>query len=464
MKYTIITQRCGCHILVEALLRSIHRYLTPDEIIVSDGGSLGHPKLRGISEQLHEEILKAKNDYILMVDQDILFFDNSLIEEMISHITRPNVFAVGAFTHDYKVPGIPQLLVASCNMLNKTKYLEGVTFNKTSKTEPCVEPFSVAFNKGMELVILDPRDRVFHLNSGFHWTYADLVLGDHWQRMFNTWKARTGSKQVLEDYVVDDGMDEYEVCGTTVPIVEIMHSWWLCSVRPFSLLNITETDLNYIEDYYAGRLDATHTRLVEDLLGYIKSATHLTHPHLYRGLLGEPPNLPDIENRYNNLYSKLGVKPTQDDVYRNRFCLPDQGFFFLVDKYSSAFYKFLVNKRVMYVGKNDDLGELNKRKNLGLVRYHYEHMESASDVNHFLGLYTAAEWDLVITSTDFYGNIVAGYVRSKGKMAVNLGGALSFTLNDTNKNFLSVSPDKTSYGLIDSYKNYGKRIYESYLK
>ena len=463
MKYTIITQKCGCHIFVEALLRSIHKYLQPDEIIVSDAKSLGHPKMRELSPQLHEEIMKARNEYILMLDQDIMIFDNSLIEEMFTHIVKPNVFVCGTYTHNYFVPGCPDLLVASCNMLNKQKYLEGVTFDKTSRTEPCVEPFSVAYKKGMELVKIDPGKRVFHLNSGFRWTYPDVTLGAYWKTVFENWKKKTGSEEIFEEYVIDDGMDYDDVCTVTMMIVFILENRWLSEVLSFSLLNITEKDLQYIDSYFNGTLDIETAALVQQLIEYIKDTTYLSHAHLYKGFTNNLFDYTELVDKYMKVYSHLGVQTTVDDTFKNRFCLPDQGYLLLTQGFKQLFYKVLKNKRVIYLGKSDDIADLNQRQDLQLLRYQYHQLDSLHDMNKFLATYIPAEWDIVLTNSEFYGNVVVGKVKKFGKLALNVGDAFSFTLNERTKHFLSVEEDRTGYTLIDSYPNYGKRLYEQYL-
>ena len=464
MKYTIITQKCGCHLLVEALLKSIHKYLKPDEILVTDGKCWQHRGMRDISSQLHEEILKARNEYVLMLDQDILIFDNSLIEEMLSNMVKPDVFVCGAFTHDYKVKGYPDFLVASCNMLNKQRYLEGITFDKTSHTEPCTEPFTHAINKGQKMIVLNPGKRVFHLNAGFKQTYGDLIVNGYWKFYFDRWKLDTGSNEVLEDYINDDGMDIIDLAhlnNYTSSLIE----HWSKDGGGHSFLLINEADFKYIDNY--NLLGERDKKLTEELLNHIKEATFLPHPRLYKNFFDDSFSNKTMISKYSELYDRLDIYDRAFGYeYFGRYVLPIQNYMCLVDNFDISFYDIVRGKSIVYLGPYDAVGELNKKKNLGMIEYKYYPLTSSNaynDMENFFKESNPKDYQLVITNGDFYGNIIAGRVRNFNKMSFNIGDALSFNLNDTLKTFLEVTKDGTAYKLRDNYKNYGSRMYEKYL-
>jgi hypothetical protein len=153
--------------------------------------------------------MKARNDYVLILDHDVLLFDKSLIDEMCHHIIQPNVFACGILNYRYNDK---TLLFPSCTIFNKKMYLENnVLF---SGSEPCYEAFLNALLNGQALVKVGCNDRTFsmdkrffHLNGGFRKPYPLLFNGGLWRESFDKWKADVDSSESLDDYAVDDGMD-----------------------------------------------------------------------------------------------------------------------------------------------------------------------------------------------------------------------------------------------------------------
>lgn len=455
MKYTIITQRYGCHLLVEALLRSVEKYLSPDEILVLNNTY----SEKSLGEDMHRQILKVKNDYFLMLDQDIMIFDNNFVEEMYRLVSEPDAFACGAIDLDYNQRGVNKILVASCNMINKKRYIENGIYFYTS--EPCVESFVFAVQKGQKLVKVGKNidtvsiaPEVFHMNQGFHTLYPDLILSGWWKRIFEIWKEESGSKEKFEDYVIDDGMDYDDQLMISTLINQTIQCCPEMN-RSFSLLRLEEEGVELLTDYYEGK--QVDKKLAEELIEYIKEANWIDHSHLFKGCYN---NLYDYQSslKYSELYEKIGVKFRWISDYSGRYCLPIQNYlFFIKDLNNDNFYSLVKGKRIRYAGSYDAIGELNRKKDLGLTKYEY------CTIENFFDNFNVKDWDIIFVSGDIYANIIVGKVKQMGGVVINIGDAILFNPNENIKKVLALTEDGINYTIKDGYTNYGKRLYEKYL-
>ena len=360
MKYTLVTQRGGCHHFMDALFRSLEKSnIKPDEILVTQNSEEPGP-------QLHFEALKARNDYLLLVDHDVMLFDNQLVEEMCHHMTQPNVFACGVL--DYPYAGIP-ILFPSCTMVNRKMYLEnGVSF---SGSEPCVEPFSEAMRKGQKLVKIGKSEltysldkRVFHLNQGFKKLYSILLLDNFWRESFNKWKELTGSTASFDDYVHDDGLDLLDIQKLFSAYCDLIEHF-MENKLPFSMLLLGKSGIEFVEN---PRQD--NVSVAEELKQLIGEATFVDCMAMCRGSL-EAMHDPELENQQLSLYRDAGFKTVYGSVVRGTYCFPIHNYMFLVENLGSKLYPLLKRRKVLYAGPNNAMGELVRKRAVDLSDYAY---------------------------------------------------------------------------------------------
>ena len=455
MKYTLITQRCGCHLLVEALLRSVEKHLEPpDEILILDGSDL----MVALGIMMDRQILKVRNDYFLMLDQDIMMFDNEIVKEMYKLASEPNTYACGAIDIHYNQDGFKNILVASCNMVSKKMYMENEV--KFYSSEPCLYAFGDALRKGQKLAKVGKNNdtfsispAVFHLNQGFKTLYSDAVLSGCCKKIFEQWKRVSGSKEIFEDYVIDDGADYTDNIQINNNVV-----WTLEYApeikRPISVIRLEEEGVNFLTEYFSGK--QVDKELAEELITYIKSATWLDHSYMLRGCFNAIYD-PQLALKYSDLYTKLGITFIPDSDFSGRYCSPLQNYLFFISNLRNNFYSIVRGKRVMYTGPYDAIGELNKKKDLNLMKYAY------CPIDKFFERFKVNDWDIVFVSGGLYANIIVGRVKKMGGVAVNIGDAVFFNPDDNIKKVVSVGEDGISYTIKDGYPNYGKRLYEKYL-
>ena len=459
MKYTIITQRCHCHLFVEALLRAVEKHLSPDEIIVASNTKID---LGGL---MHRQILKAKNDYFLMLDQDILIFDNTIVEEMYRQVSEPNVLASGALELDWNQDGCAKILVASCNMVDKKRYFgNGIPFYAS---EPCLDAFGTALCRGQKLVKVGKSwdttftgPEVFHLNQGFKTLYSDITISNWWKNSFEKWKSISGSKEVFEDYVIDDGADYTDqmqvsslVARTIIYAPEIR--------RPISIIRLEDDGVEFLNDYFSGK--QVNRKIAEELIEYVKTSTWLDHSHILKGCFNTLYD-EQLASKYSNLYKRIGVVFRQESDFSGRYCSPLQNYLFFVKDFEINFRALVEGKRVRYAGPYDAMGELNKKKDLGMQSYEYCQISNDyNSISQFFENFKVNDWDVVFVSGGLYANIIVGRVKKLGCIGVNIGDAIFFNPSDKIKQVLTVAEDGISYILKDGYPNYGKRLYEKYL-
>ena len=290
--------------------------------------------------------------------------------------------------------------------------------------------------------------------------YSDIVLSGCWKTSFEKWKSISGSKEIFEDYVIDDGMDYADQIH-----VSNMVAWSIKYApeikRPCSIIRLEEEGVEFLLDYFSGK--QVDRKLAEELIEYIKVSTWLDHSHMFMGCFNA---LFDSQSslKYSDLYKKIGVafRPTSD--FSGRYCLPLQNYLFFVKDFEVNFRSIVERQRVRYAGPYNAMGELNKKRDLGLKKYEYCQISNGSNsVDEFFKNFKVDDWDVVFVSGGLYANIIVGRVRKMGGIAVNVGDAIFFNPSDRIKQVLTVAEDGISYIINDGYLNYGKRLYEKYL-
>lgn len=460
IKYSIITQKCGSHLLMNALLKSIEKHLTPDEIIIEDNKFIEYSKSERHGLTMNKQILKARNDYVLMLDQDIMIFDNSLIEQMFQEVLKPNVYACG--TYDYLYEGT-LLLTPSCVMLNKKMHLENKEeFNGSGN--PCWAAFGNAYVKSQKLIKIDGGKRIFHLGSGIRRPYSQLIVNNHWRSEFENWKKDNNSNVNFDDYVVDDGMDIDDLHQLNNIVLDQLDYKIKCR-EPFSMMRLGDLTLRLLWDYFYDPKDFSHIarnhaelampneeicrKLTEEHIEGMKITDWLDHPYTYKGIMGNLFGWRQPLNRCSEIYEKCGI-----NVKEKNFCSSLQSYLSLFKEFDRTLYDILKGRSIIYVAPYDTLGELNQRKNLEIAKYKYYQMPMESNrmlqhnaMENFFIDFKSDDWDLVVTSAGMYGRILLGCVRKLGGRAFDLGQAAGFCPNNIFDKVVIPIEDKTFYKL-----------------
>lgn len=463
IKYTIITQKCGSHLLVEALLKSIKKHLVPDEVLVEDNKFIEYSKSERHGLIMNKQILKARNDYILILDHDVMIFDNSLIEQMYQEVLKSNVYACGAY--DYLYEGT-LLLTPSCVMLNKKMHLENkIEFNGSGN--PCWEAFGNAHAKGQKLIKIESGKRVFHLISGVRRPYSQLIINNVWRSEFENWKKLVGSDANFDDYVVDDGMDIDDLHQLNNIVLGQLDYKIKCK-EPFSMMRLGDLTLRLLWDYFYNPKDFTHIalnhpelampneeickKLTEEHIDGMKLTDWLDHPYLYKGIMNNLFNWRSLLGRCSEIYEKIGI-----NIKEKNFCSSLQSYLSLFKEFDITLYDILKGRSIIYAAPHDALGALNQRKNLGIAKYKYYQMPVEANrmlqhnaVEDFFNDFNPNDWDLVITSAGMYGRILIGRVRKFGGRAFDLGSAADFNPNNIFDKVVTPIEDKTFYKLNEA--------------
>lgn len=430
MKYSIITQKCGCHLLVEALLRSVHKYLVPDEIIVEDTKFKYYSKSERHGRLMHREILKARNDYVLLVDHDIMIFDNSLIEQMCEEISKPNVYACGVYDKFYNQAIKGPLLTEMCTILNKRMYLEnGLEFDGSGN--PCYLALERAVQKGQLLIKIDGGNRIFHLEAGSIRPYPELFINNIWRSKFENWKKLNNSNVNFDEYVVDDGMDIDDLHQlSSIVLAQVNRK--IEYKEPFSLIRLGNSGLKYLEDYLFNKTDPNDgigKKLIKELIESMKDADWIDHPYTYKGVFNDLCDWRLLSERCSEIYSKAGIT-----THNTNYCSSLQGYLSFVKDFDKQLYSIMEGRRILFVALYDALSLLNERKDLKIAKYKYYQLSPSADYQErynvmeiFFKDFKPDEWDLVIVSGGLFGRIMIGRIKKLGGRGFDLGKAISFS-------------------------------------
>lgn len=454
MKYSIITQKCGCHLLAGALLRSIQKHLIPDEIIVEDTKFKQYSKSERHGRLMHKEILKARNDYVLLVDHDIMIFDNSLIEQMYVEVSKPNTFACSAF---HKLYEGKLLLTEMCAMLNKKMYLDNkIEFDGCGN--PCFLAFKEAERKGQKLIKIDGGKRIFHLEAGSKRHYLELLINNIWRSKFENWKKLNNSSANFDDYVVDDGMDMEDLHQlNNIVLAQVNRK--IEYKEPFSLIRLGASELKYLDDYFCNKTDLAlfnneiRRKLIEELIENMKNADWIDHPNSYKGIFNDLCDWRSVSERCSEIYTKTNIA-----TYNTNYCSSLQGYLSFTKDFDWSLYKIMEGRRILYIGVYDALSSLNNRRDLKIAKYKYYQLSMSSDpldrygiMETFFKDFNPNDWDLVIVSGDLYGRIIIGRIKKLGGRAFDIGQAIYFNSNNIFDKTVAPIENKTFYkikGLI----------------
>jgi glycosyltransferase involved in cell wall biosynthesis len=465
MKYSIVTQKCGCHLLSEAQQRSFHKYLTPDEIIIENAKFKQHPKSERHGYLMNKGILKARNDMILLVDHDIMIFDNSLIEQMLEEASKPNTFVCSAFHKPYD----GELVVLEiCAVINRQMFLSnGIEFDGSGN--PCYYAFKEAMRRGQRCIKIEGDKRVFHLEAGSKSHYTELIINGHWKKVFENWKRKTGSTESFDDYVVDDGMDIDDVHQLNAIVLEQLNRRIIYK-EPFSLIRLGDLNLRYLDSYFNDPKDFVHVgtehrdiavpnnevglKLMKELIEGLKEADWIDHPDTYKGTFNYLYNWRGIFTRCNETYNKTGM-----DFVNKNFCSSIQGYLSLVKDFSFTLYDIMKDRKILFVAPYDTLGELNTRKDLKVSKYQFYQLSLSNDYNEryssmegFFKSFNPNDWDVVLVMGGFYGRIIISRIRKLGGRAFDLGQAVRFSPDNIFDKVVTPIENQTYYSIIDGYK------------
>jgi hypothetical protein len=414
----------------------------------------------------------ARNDLILIADQDILFFDNSLIEEMLETMKDENVYACGT-----QICGFNEgpFLVPSCVMLNRKLFLENEVFFDGGGN-PCFAAFFNAQNKGQKLIFIDPKDRLFHLSYGVRRPYPQLLLMKQWQYIFENWKLPTGSSANLEDYVIDDGMDIEDHNQLNNLILSQLDTA-INFKHPFSLIRLGDLGLRYLDGYLNNKVDFTHvgahhpdiampndeigSKLIIELINNMNEAEYIDHPHTYKGTLGDLYNWRGVLGNCDNIYKQAGI------TKHKNYCSSVQSYLSLIEDFEWSMHSILKDRKIIFAAPYDALSTLNSRKNLGMKEFKFyplslsaDHWDRYNVMNKFFDSFDPNYWDLVLVSGSLYGRTIIGRVRKMGGRAFDIGQAIHFNPNNIFEGSFKTNEDKTYFKIIDHYN--GKKEYLKY--
>ncbi len=464
-KYSIITQRTGCHILIDSLLRSIKRNLNPDEVLVYENrfvySRTNVPHGKCVNEKIHE----AKNRLVLLLDHDILILDSKIINEMIEKMKDENVFCCTPFDYPFEGEDLP---TPQCVMINKDLFLKnGIEFGCGGN--PGWNTFKNAKNAfKQEIIKIDSGKSVFHLERGGRIPYYQLILNNFFKDKFEIWKKDVSSNANFEDYVIDDGMN---LLDNEWLVFEVLSNLNDCinKRKPFSTIRLGDLGLRYLYDYFFNEKDFTHVgfkhpdlaipndkigrKLIEELIESMKKADYIDHPDLYKGALSD-------------LYKWRGILDWADEVYnkariinnKTKFCSSLQGYLSFVFDFELNLYDIMKGRKILYVGPHDSLEELNRRnpfqpKELGFYQLSLSNdfNERYEVMNNFTKNFDPNYWDLVLVTGSLYGRTIIGRIKKMGGRAFDLGQAISFNPNNIFEPSIKQIKDHTYYEIIDHF-------------
>lgn len=461
-KYSIVVAKCGCHILADSFLRSVKKHLDPMEVILIDSVFKYSKRSKHHGQCMNEGIKQSKTNLVLLSDHDILVLDSECVNKMIETMQKENVLACGYF--DYPFDGIP-LLTPFFTMINKEMFLKnGVEFDGSGN--PAYNTFFHAKSLGQNIIKLDSKNSIFHLGQGALRTYDDLMIKDELRTEFENWKMSVTSKANFNDYVVDDGMDYIDNDWLNWQVLSKLDEC-INKKEPFSTIRLGDLGLRYLYDYFFDSKDFTHVglnhpdlampsdkigkELIRELIESMKEADWVDHPDLYKGTLGDLYRWRGSLNLINKIYEKAEIKKP--------FCSSLQGCLAFIKDFEITLYDILKNRRIMYVGPFDEMSLLNKRKDLGIVKYGYyklsldsNHMIRYNVMNDFMKTYNPDDWDLVLVTGSLYGRTIIGRIKKAGGRAFDLGQAINFHLSNVFESVLKVNEEKIYYKIIDHYK------------
>jgi len=462
-KYSVITQKTGCHSLVDALQRSIVKTLTanpPSEVLVQDNKFFYSKRGMEHGETVHKQILEAKEQRVLILDQDVLILKESLVQKALEIMKDPSVFCCHTYEHSFD--GIP-LPVPPFVMLNKNLYLKNQQFFKNTGYD-C---FKGAYDNKLKMVKIEPEDQIYHFGSGCRSHYFRLFVTSHWETSFEKWKKATGSSAVFTDYVCNDGMDIEDHQWLNHHILSELRTT-ISRKTPFSLMRLGDLNLRFFSGYLDKTKDFPHIcnehpdiampspkvgeELAAEMIPYLNNANYIDHPELYKGVFNPLYRWRSPLGRCSEIYAKLGIT-------NQSYCCSLQSYLSVVKGFEINLYQVLKDKKVFYIGPWDGLKTVIEKKKLQVSEYNYyplsmsaNHNERYVTMNNALKGVDINYWDVFIICGSVYGRIINGRIKRAGGRAFDLGQASNFALNNIFELCFETTEDRTMYTIKNNFK------------
>ena len=466
-KYSIVTQKTGCHLLFDSLIRSIKKNLKPDEILSYENRFIYSKTNVAHGICINEKIQEAKNRLTLLLDHDMLILDSEIIDRMIKEMEDENIFCCTAFGYPFDGEVLP---TPQCIMINRDLFLKnGIGFDCSGN--PGWDSFKKAkhiFNQ--KLIEINPGKSVFHLEKGSRLPYYELILKNVWKNRFESWKKIVKSDAIFEDYVIDDGMDLLDNEWLVFRVLSDLND---CIIRrkSFSTMRLGDLGLRYLDDYFFNLKDFTHVglehpdlampsdeigrKLIEELIENMKIADYIDHPGLYKGTLGDLFGWRGVLNRVEEIYNKAGIISNS-----TKYCSSLQGYLSFVLKFELNLYDIMKGRKILFVGPYDSLSHLNQKrpfqpKELGFYRLSLsaDHNRRYEVMNDFTKNFDPDYWDFVLVTGSLYGRTIIGRIKRMGGRVFDLGQAIGFNPNNIFEPSVRQIENHTYYEVIDHFKS-----------
>lgn len=480
MKYSIIAVRTGSHILVESMLRSVKKNLTPDEIIIVDHKFRYSNRGGRHGEGINKAVNQARNNLILILDHDVIIVNNELEKVMLKTMEDPEVFCCGAY--EWYDEGRHTIL-PPCMMIKKDLYLKNTArYNNTGNpaANMCAEARDV---HGLKLIKLDLDPYIFHLSYGCRLFYDSLM--PKWKKQFEQWKTRHKVNVEFTDYVVDDGMSISDHDWLSWTIMDHLR-WAMHKKQPWSMMRLGDLGLRAMIDFYWNRKSFDHlivehpdlamptpeigVQLTEELIKNMKEADWIDHPKLYKGAFHALYNWRGVLTKADKVYDEAGfthhTRPRQKGAHR-MLCCSLAGYLAFAKEFELTLYDIIKNKKVMYIGPYPELKNLNQRKNLHLVNTAYHQLSMSSNhweryevMNSFFDKYNVNDWDLILVTGSLYGRTLIGRIKQEGGRAFDIGQGIFFNPNNIFEVAVKKVDNSTYYEIIDSSEKQEVDVWE----
>ena len=210
MKYSVVMVTTAPSNITKTSINSVKAQLNYDEFILVAHKVARWEREKGLrhGDGSHKGILKARNNYVLLLDDDVFILDGPQLETaLLESIQKENVFTCGPIKYFHPGEKIDMIL-APIMMIDKKMYLDnGVKFTRGNaptfkmmiegvKRRGQVAEY-LPFGEEPPYVDLKQRGSVFiHFLKGNHYVYPVA------KQVLKSWTIKV--PQML-DYVVDEG-------------------------------------------------------------------------------------------------------------------------------------------------------------------------------------------------------------------------------------------------------------------
>ena len=451
MNYTLLTIKCGSHLLYNALMKSVKEHLpAPSEIIVKDYHWRYSKQAKTPGEGWDQGIKEAQNELVVVCDDDVIFHDSVLVNSLLHKMeSNPNILVASADSYPFNGRVLP---VSGVMCIRKSLYEKGIPFD--SSGNPCYNTFVNAEDVlKQELLVLNMPKSWTHLHCGSTYLYSQILDEDF--HIYPRWK----------EYMVDDGLDMSDMEDLTCRILREIETAIKYRIS-WSNIRLGDLGMRYLEDYFFNEKDFTHVgqkhpdlaimndeigrKMIEELIRHMKNANWVDHIKLYKGVL-------------NDLYEWRGSCQRTDTTYKTagiinkNYCSSVQNYLMFIEEFERNLYQSLEGRKVLYVGPHDELIKVMERANCKPSQYGYYQLSMGSPeeryqvMNDFSKFYKKEYWDLVCVTGSLYGRLIIGRVKEMGGRAVDLGQSVGFCPNNIFEGCFSVNENKTFYRIKNHY-------------